>query len=221
MREPSPTAFSATTPDGTGSTALGPAEAPARASGGRTRQTLGEDPVEVGRRIRALREERGISLSALAKRAGIGKATLSGLETGVRNPTLETLYAVTGQLGVPLAAVLSPPAAGDPHVDAPVVVHGAAVEATLLEVFEDPDATYELYRIRIRAGAAQVSPAHPAGVTEHLTVFRGEVTAGPVGAPLRTGAGGYLRWAADTPHTYAAGAEDVEAGLLIRSPRHA
>ena len=172
-----------------------------------------DDPAAVGQRIRALREERGISLSALARRAGIGKATLSGLETGVRNPTLETLYAVTGQLGVPLAAVLSPPA-----TDAPVV-RGAAVEATLLEVIDDPDATYELYRIRIRAGATQVSPAHPAGVTEHLTVFRGAVTAGPVTAPLHTRAGGYLRWNSDTPHLYAAGTDDVEAALLIRSPR--
>jgi len=173
---------------------------------------------DVGRRIRALREERGISLSALARAAGIGKATLSGLETGVRNPTLETLYAVTGRLGVPLAAVLSPPAAGDPHTEAPVVL-GAAVEATLLEVIEDPQATYELYRIRIRAGATQVSPAHPAGVTEHLTVFRGDVTAGPGSAPRHASAGGYLRWSADTPHVYAAGPEDVEAALTIRSPR--
>lgn len=177
-----------------------------------------DDPPEVGRRIRALREERGVSLSALARRAGIGKATLSGLETGVRNPTLETLYAVTGQLGVPLAAVLSPPAAGDPHADAPVV-RGTAVEATLLEVIDDPGATYELYRIRVRAGATQVSPAHPAGVTEHLTVFRGDVTAGPVAAPSNAGPGGHLRWDADTPHLYSAGADDVEAALVIRSPR--
>ena len=48
-------------------------------------------------RLRALREERGISLSTLARLAGVGKATLSGLENGTRNPTLETLYAVTAR----------------------------------------------------------------------------------------------------------------------------
>ncbi|GAA0271364.1 helix-turn-helix transcriptional regulator [Cryptosporangium japonicum] len=179
---------------------------------------LGEDPAAVGRRLRALREERGISLSELSRRAGVGKATLSGLETGVRNPTLETLYAVTGQLGVPLAAVLSPPAAGGPHAAAPVV-RGAAGEATLLEVIEGPDATYELYRIRIRAGATQVSPAHGAGVTEHLTVFRGDATVGPVEAPQQATAGSYIRFHADAPHFYAAGADDFEAALMIRSPR--
>jgi transcriptional regulator with XRE-family HTH domain len=45
------------------------------------------DP-SVGRRLRALREARGTSLSALARAAGVGKATLSGLENGTRNPTL-------------------------------------------------------------------------------------------------------------------------------------
>lgn len=60
----------------------------------------------VGRRIRELREGQGVSLSALAARAGIGKGTLSELETGQRNPTLETLYALAAPLRVPLAVLL-------------------------------------------------------------------------------------------------------------------
>src|SRR5688500_6371365 len=103
----------------------------------------------VGFRVRALREERGMSLSSLARLAGVGKATLSGLETGTRNPTLETLYAVTAQLGVPLTAVLSEPAATP-------TVRGAAVSATLLEAFTEADATYELYRMRVAPGAGQL-----------------------------------------------------------------
>lgn len=37
-------------------------------------------------------------------------------------------------------------------------VRGAAVGATLLEVFHDRDATYELYRMRVSPGPAQLSP---------------------------------------------------------------
>lgn len=81
----------------------------------------------------------------------MGKATLSGLENGTRNPTLETLYAITAQLGVPLTAVLSGPACGP-------TVRGAAVSAILLEVFEDTDATYELYRMLVAPGPEQLSP---------------------------------------------------------------
>ncbi|RKN48313.1 helix-turn-helix domain-containing protein [Micromonospora endolithica] len=167
----------------------------------------------VGRRVRALREERGLSLSALARLAGVGKATLSGLENGTRNPTLETLYAITAQLGVPLAAALSGPS------EEPTV-RGAAVRATLLEVFDDSDATYELYRMRVATGPGQLSPAHQPGVTEHVTVFAGVLRAGPVDAPLTAAAGGHLRWSSDVPHRYTAvGDEEVHASLLIRYPR--
>jgi XRE family transcriptional regulator, regulator of sulfur utilization len=166
----------------------------------------------MGRRIRLLREKRNISLSELARRAGIGKATLSGLENGSRNPTLETLWAVTAELGVPFASLLATGTAP--------VIHGTAVEAALLQVFEDESVTYELYRLTIPAGSTQTSPAHHEGVTEHITVFAGVLSAGPVAAPLLAGAGEHITWRSDVPHAYAAiGDEDVHAGLLIRYPR--
>ncbi|MEU1884485.1 XRE family transcriptional regulator [Micromonospora rifamycinica] len=171
------------------------------------------DAGAVGRRLRALRTERGVSLSALARAAKVGKATVSALENGTRNPTLETLYAITAQLGVPLAAVLAGPA------DAPTV-RGATVVATLLESFTDTEASYELYRLRVRPGGEQISPAHHSGVTEHVTVFAGVLRAGPVDAPQTAAAGGHLRWTSDVPHGYAAlGDEEVAASLLVRYPR--
>jgi XRE family transcriptional regulator, regulator of sulfur utilization len=173
------------------------------------------DPA-VGRRLRDLREARGISLSALARAAGVGKATLSGLEHGTRNPTLETMYAIAAALSVPMSALTLDP--GAPASTA-TPVRGAAVVSTLLEVFHEPAATFEYLRIRVLPGAEQTSPAHPSGVTEHLTVYKGQLVAGPVGAPLTGGPGAYLAWSADVPHTYrAAGPEEVAATLLIRTP---
>ncbi|WP_230414805.1 helix-turn-helix domain-containing protein [Micromonospora tarapacensis] len=136
----------------------------------------------VGRRLRGLRETRGLTLSELARLAGVGKATLSGLENGTRDPRLETLYAIAAALGVPMSALTldrgAPATAASP-------VRGEAVVSTLLEVFEEPAATYELFALRIVVGVEQVSPAHPAGATEHLSVFRGQARVGPVGAPCR------------------------------------
>jgi transcriptional regulator with XRE-family HTH domain len=172
---------------------------------------------EVGNRLRRLREARGISLSALARSAGIGKATLSGLELGTRNPTLETLYAVAGALGVPLTALVLEPGAPP---DAAADVRGAAVTPTLLEVFEEPGVTFELLRIRVRPGVVQHSPPHAPGVTEHVTVHAGVLRAGPTEAPLLAAAGEHVAWRADQPHVYgAAGPDEVVATLLIRSPR--
>jgi XRE family transcriptional regulator, regulator of sulfur utilization len=166
---------------------------------------------DVGGRVRELRERRGLSLSALARRATVGKATLSGLEAGTRNPTLDTLHAVAAALDLPLTALLGPP---------PGDVRGAAVQMQLLRVFDDGPVTYELYRMRIPAGRAQRSPAHHAGVSEHATVFAGLLEAGPVDRPLRAGPGEHVEWGADVPHGYAAlGGADVLASLLIRYPR--
>ncbi|MFD0328760.1 helix-turn-helix domain-containing protein [Streptacidiphilus monticola] len=167
---------------------------------------------ETGRRVRRLRTERGLSLSELARRAGIGKATLSGLETGTRNPTAETLYALAGQLGVPLAAFLPPPSAEAPEVE------GTAVTARLLERFEDGGVSTELYRLEIRPGVRQISPAHGPRVTEHLTVFQGwPWSARPARrsrcARANTGRSGRM-----SPTYAALGEVAVHATLLIRHP---
>jgi transcriptional regulator with XRE-family HTH domain len=177
----------------------------------------------IGRRVTGLRRERGLSLSELAARAGIGKATLSGVEAGTRNPTLETLYAITGQLGLPLAAVLAEPTSDPAHPDRDrepgfADVHGDAVTAHLHAVFEEPTATFEFYRLRIRPGRRQTSPAHSPGTTEHLSVFAGRGLAGPADAPLPLVPGGYATWQADRPHVFEA-TEEVVAALMIRSPR--
>lgn len=177
-----------------------------------SRPALDIDPRVVGQRVRELRQARGISLSELARRAGVGKATLSGVETGTRNPTLETLWAITAQLGVPIGAILdSPPE--------PQAVRGTAVEAALLEVFEDQGVTYELYRLRVPPGVVQTSPAHLEGASEHVTVFSGTLTAGPLDAPLTAGPGEHISWRSDVPHGYRAdGTEVVRATLLMRYP---
>ena len=173
------------------------------------RPALDDAAADVGARVRALRAERGFSLSELARRASIGKATLSGLEAGTRNPTLDTLYAVTTALGLPLTALAGPGP-----------VRGAAAEMDLLRVFDDAAATYELYRMRLPGGGVQRSPAHHRGVTEHVTVFAGVLESGPEAAPRRAGPGEYAEWSADEPHAYrAVGPDDVHASLLIRYPR--
>lgn len=51
-------------------------------------------------RIRQLRERKGVSLRELARRAGLGVATLSRIESGEANPRLSTLVQLTDVLEV-------------------------------------------------------------------------------------------------------------------------
>jgi DNA-binding XRE family transcriptional regulator len=51
-------------------------------------------------RLRKLREEAGLSLTAVAERSGIDKSSLSRLENGHQpNPTLDTIVRYAGALG--------------------------------------------------------------------------------------------------------------------------
>jgi transcriptional regulator with XRE-family HTH domain len=57
----------------------------------------------LARRIRALRERRGLTQEDFAARCGISVSFASLLERGERSPSYETLVQVAGALGVPLA----------------------------------------------------------------------------------------------------------------------
>src|SRR3954447_18974341 len=62
--------------------------------------------------LRRLRVAARVSLSELARATGVGKATLSAIENGRGNPTVETLASLAAALGVPvvdLLAVAAPP----------------------------------------------------------------------------------------------------------------
>jgi len=53
---------------------------------------------QFGQRVRELRVERELSQEALAAKADIDRAFLSGIERGVENPTLFTIQAIADGL---------------------------------------------------------------------------------------------------------------------------
>ncbi|GAB3806181.1 helix-turn-helix domain-containing protein [Micromonospora zhanjiangensis] len=79
----------------------------------------------VGPRLRALRQQRGTTLTQLAEATGISVSTLSRLESGGRRPTLELLLPLARAHQVPLDELVGAPDTGDPRVHPrPIVRHG-------------------------------------------------------------------------------------------------
>ncbi|MET7707653.1 helix-turn-helix domain-containing protein [Micromonospora sp. NPDC005413] len=79
----------------------------------------------VGPRLRALRHQRGTTLTQLADLTGISVSTLSRLESGTRKPTLELLLPLARAYQVQLDELVDAPATGDPRVRSkPIVMHG-------------------------------------------------------------------------------------------------
>ena len=58
--------------------------------------------VDVGIRLRQLREERGLSIRALARQSGLSANALSLIERGRSSPSVSTLYKVAAAMGVPI-----------------------------------------------------------------------------------------------------------------------
>ena len=89
----------------------------------------------VGARLRALRQERGSTLSELSEETGISVSTLSRLEQGQRRPTLELLLPLARVHQVPLDELVDAPETGDPRIHARAVVRNGM---TLLPLTRRP-----------------------------------------------------------------------------------
>lgn len=62
--------------------------------------------MQVGHRIKTLRNTQGMSLAALAEQTGLSKALISQIETEKTSPSLATLERLADGLGVPAAYLL-------------------------------------------------------------------------------------------------------------------
>ncbi|MFJ6393704.1 helix-turn-helix domain-containing protein [Streptomyces sp. NPDC091972] len=158
----------------------------------------------------ALRRERtraGLSLSELAKRAGIAKSTLSQLEAASGNPSVETLWALGVALGVPFSTLVEPPVSSVRVVRAgqgPTVASERADFAATLLSSSPPGARRDIYHLRAEPGAVRESEPHIPGTVEHLIVGSGRVKAGPAGEEAELDSGDYMTYRGDVAHSYEA-----------------
>ena len=66
--------------------------------------------LELGRRIRAIREEKGLSLRTVADEAGVSESFLSQVERGVANPSVSSLRRIATALGESIGSFFEGPA---------------------------------------------------------------------------------------------------------------
>jgi transcriptional regulator with XRE-family HTH domain len=165
----------------------------------------------VAENIRTLRERRGMSLSELAQRAGVGKSTLSMLESGKANPSIETLWAIAAALGVPFGQVIEPQ---EPVVRVVRAGEGTRIHAESAHVSARLIAAshrrgpFEVYIFEAEPGAVHEATAHIRGTVEHQYIVNGRMRCGPIGAEVVLGPGDIATFPADQPHSY----EALEAG---------
>jgi transcriptional regulator with XRE-family HTH domain len=166
--------------------------------------------------LRALRAARKMSVVTLAARSGMARATLTKLEAGDGNPTIDTLYALADALGVALGDVIGEP--GSAPVEVVRAGEGTqvrgAVSARLLDRIHGHRLA-EMYDISFNTKARKAAP-HPRGVVESLILTEGRVLVGPADAPVELSAGDFIRFPGDVPHIYQA-LDGPAHGVLVMS----
>lgn len=163
------------------------------------------------------RRRAGLSLAEVARRAGIAKSTLSQLESGTGNPSIETLWALSVTLDVPFARLVDPPV---PRTQVIRAGQGPAVASeqadyvvTVLSVCP-PTARRDIYLVRAEPGTPRAADPHMPGVVEHVVLATGRAMVGATDEPVELRPGDYVAYPGDAPHVFEA-LEPETAAVLV------
>lgn len=163
----------------------------------------------LSRNLRKWRLRRGLSASALARAANISKSTVSELERGQGNPSLDTLWSLARALDVALGAFfVEPEVSGETRVlrlaNASVIAKdGDRYSAQLLANWPG-GGDVELAIITLKAGARRDSKGNSPGVLERAVCVSGTVEVGAGEGSDVLEVGDMTTFAADQKHFYRA-----------------
>lgn len=169
---------------------------------------------QVGPRLRNLRRQRGVTLTALATVTGISKSTLSRLETGQRRASLELLLLLALAYRVPLDELIGAPEVGDPRVRLkPRRVKGR----TVIPLTQQPGGM-QAWKIIIPASKVTPEPRAHDG-HEWLYVLSGRMRLILGDHDLVVGPGEVVEFDTRTPHWFGSTGE-TSAEVLSLFGRH-
>ncbi|MDC0609847.1 XRE family transcriptional regulator [Vibrio sp.] len=163
------------------------------------------------------RKKAGLSIAEVARQANIAKSTLSQLENGVGNPSLETLWSICMVLDIPISRLLEPA-----KPETKVIRYGEGItviskrqsyQATLLAACP-PNVSRDIYWIEVEPGQPHYSEPHSSGVIEHVIITKGRAKLGLVSETYELSEGDYISYPADLPHMFEALEESASAMLI-------
>jgi transcriptional regulator with XRE-family HTH domain len=133
--------------------------------------SLNEAASCLGARVRELRHERGLTLKALGRRAGLSHPFLSQLERGLARPSVGSVERIATALDVPVGALWSAPRPEDAQVVRSA--EGGASAAGVRDLWSDNGGM----RVRELTGGGRSWPEEPETTSGEvlLYVVRGSI----------------------------------------------
>ena len=170
--------------------------------------------------LRRMRIARHLSLSELARATGMSKATLSGIENGRSNPTVETLAGLAGALRVSLGELLEEPPLGEIRIVRATRGEPASRDGAPRRLLDavPSGGSVEVAELVLAARQRGEVAGRASGARAYLYVRTGKVLAGPVERHTELAPGDYASFPADVPHVYEAMRHPARALLLTLLP---
>lgn len=196
-----------------------PATEPAAAEGPGQEPAADLAPV-VGKNLRRLRTERGLSLERLANLSGVSRAMLGQVELGQSAPTINVLWKMARALDVPFSALITTTQSTGAKVlrsaqAKRLLSSDGTFQSRALFPFDEPRRV-EFYELKLAPKGVEKADAHAPGTLENLVVTKGSVEIVAGAQAHRLEAGDAILFEADQPHVYRnAGATDAVMYLVM------
>lgn len=158
---------------------------------------------QIGHRLRHYRQQRQLSLDALADVTGVSKPMLGQIERGVSNPSVATLWKIASGLRIPFTALIAEnPTLKLLRVNEQTKVVEDDERFEVYNTYSAQGIPLEMYRIRLHPGCRRDAEPHGFSVLESVTVFSGNFTM-EIGSDTYTlQPGDSLSFTADVTHVY-------------------
>lgn len=167
--------------------------------------------------LKRLREERKLSLGQLAELAGVSKVILSKIEKGDSNPTINTIWKITGAFHLPYTSLLEMPESTALHIRKKDISELTEDKYHIFPYYtKTADRNFELYQIEAEPGCEHASIGHSSNSFEYIMMMEGEMILETGGERYELVKDDALMFDASAAHTYRnPGTKTAKAALLI------
>lgn len=173
--------------------------------------------------LRALRNERNLTLGQLAKEAGISKAMLSDIEKGGSNPTINTIWKIANGLKVPYTKLIDGVEKETTVVrKAEPVMQTGETQAYRVYCYykTTPVRNFELFYVELDAASSNRSIGHAERAQEYIYIIRGTLVLHTEGRDYTLQAGDSLVFDSSIEHTYSNEQDTLLAFIVINYYPH-
>tara|TARA_Y100001970_G_C14037650_1_gene751963 strand:- start:26 stop:586 length:561 start_codon:yes stop_codon:yes gene_type:complete len=180
---------------------------------------LSKKPENLAQNLLLLRKKRKFTQEKLSSIAQIPRSTLTHMESGSGNPSLQNLVKVAHALSITLEELLAPPKSECQLIkekDLPQIKR-AKGEAIIYKLLVSPLPGTEIDKMELAPGTSIKGIPHIQGTKEYFSCFQGRFNLKISGETYHLNKGDVLIFPGDQNHSYINGGSGVAIGFSVVS----